>query len=57
MMKLSFLVESDKPAADAAKEIRSLLEGAGYDVSMTWPDIDPLIKRVGRIRDEVKKIK
>lgn len=56
-MKLSFLVESEKPAAEASREIRKLLEGAGYDVSMTWPEIDPIIKRVARIRDEIKKIK
>ncbi len=56
-MKISLLIESDKPVNEASKEIKEILSKAGYDVAITWPEIDPLIKKISKIRDEVKRIK
>jgi hypothetical protein len=57
-MKISLLIESGtKTAEKATAEIKDLLTKAGYDVAVTWPDLQPLIKRVATICDEVKKLK
>ncbi len=56
-MKISLLIESEKPAAEATKEIEKLLTGAGYSVTITWPDLEPAIKRLTNLRNEIKKIK
>ncbi len=56
-MKISLLIESEKPASEASKEIQKLLSDAGYTVKFTWPNLEPAIKRITRLKNEIKKIK
>lgn len=56
-MKISLLVETDKQQQEASQDIRKILTEAGYKVTITWPDLEPIIKRLTDLREEIKKIK
>jgi hypothetical protein len=57
-MKMALLVDfTGKTAEEAGRDITQLLTEAGYQVQITWPDLDAVIKRVVKLRNEIKKIK